>query len=248
MRQLKHIWFIALKDLRIFATDRMALLFAILFPFLFVIAFNFLLSGVGSEDNRLELHLVTQEAEGGISHEIMESIETKDESQLEPGEPKIVWVKDYDEARQAVEDKELAGFLAFPADFTEGVMMGYGAQLEVVADAESINTRAALNGLAQAIASRVGAQQVATDATIGLLVEQELATSGDTANIGQAIQQLFSDQEGATREESSIEFRTEKVGEVEAENPSNFVIPVPGDVRLLCCCASGRSNSQRASE
>ena len=225
MRQLKHIWFIALKDLKIFATDRMALLFAILFPFLFIIAFNFLLAGVGSEDNRLVLHLVTREAEGGISHGIIESIETKDESQLEPGEPKIVWVKDYDEARQAVEDKRLAGFLAFPADFTEGVMMGYGAKLEVVADAESINTRAALNGLAQAIASRVGAQQVATDATIGLLVEQELATSGDTANIGQAIQQLFSDQEGATREESFIEFRTEKVGEVEAENPSNFVIP-----------------------
>jgi len=164
MQQLRHIWFIALKDLKLFATDRMALLFAILFPFLFVVIFSFVLSGVGSEDERLEFHLVTQEAEGGLSYEIIGAMETKDDSQLKPGEPKIVWNKDYDEARQAVEDKELAGLLAFPADFTEGIMMGYGAQLEVVADAEAINTRAALNGLAQAIASRVGSQQVAANA------------------------------------------------------------------------------------
>ena len=225
MQQLRHIWFIALKDLKLFTTDRMALLFAILFPFLFVIVFNFLLSGVGSEDNRLELHLVTREAEGGLSHQIIGAMETKDDSQLKPGEPKTVWDKDYDEARQAVEDKKLDGFLAFPANFTEGVLMGYGAQLEVVADAEAVNTRAALNGMARAIASRVGSQQVANNAAIGLLVEQGLATSGGMADIGQAIQQLFSDQGGTTAGESFIQFRTDKVGEVEAENPSNYVIP-----------------------
>jgi len=224
MQQLRHIWFIALKDLKLFATDRMALLFAILFPFLFVVIFSFVLSGVGSEDERLEFHLVTQEAEGGLSYEIIGAMETKDDSQLKPGEPKIVWNKDYDEARQAVEDKELAGLLAFPADFTEGIMMGYGAQLEVVADAEAINTRAALNGLAQAIASRVGSQQVAANAAIGLLVKQGLAT-GEVTDIGTAIQELFSEQGGMVMGESFIEFETDKVGEVEAENPSDFVIP-----------------------
>ncbi len=223
MKSLKHIWFYALKDLKLFSTDRMALLFAILFPFLFIVLFNFLLSGTGSEDSRLELHLVTREAEGSISHQIIRVMETKDESQLKPGEPKIVWDKDYDGARQAVEDKEIDGFLAFPTDFTEGVLMGYGAQLEVVADAEAVNTKAALNGLAQAIASRVGSQQVATNATIGLLVEQGLAT-GEMANIWPAMQQLFSGQAIAPTEESLIGFEMEKVGEVEAENPGNFVI------------------------
>ena len=225
MKNLKHIWFITLKDLKLFATDRLALSFAILFPFLFVVIFSFILSGVGSEDNRLELHLVTQEAEDGLSHEIIEAIVTEDDSQLEPGEPRIIWLKDYNAARQMVEDKEIEGFLAFPADFTDGVFMGYGAQLEVVADAEAVRTRAALNGLAKAIASRVGAQRVAANATIGLLVEQGLATSGDMWDIGQTIQQLFSDQEGIAAEESFIEFEAEKVGEVEAWNASNFVIP-----------------------
>lgn len=220
MKQLKHILFIALKDLKLFATDRGALFFFILFPFLFMTMFS--LMGGASEDPRLELHLVTQEAEGGLSYQIIGALETEDDSQLKPGEPKIVWLKDYDQARQAVEDKELAGFLVFPSDFTEGVLMGYGTQLEVVADAEAINTRAALNGLARAIASRVGSQQVAANATIGLLVEQGLI-SGEMADIGQAMQQILSGQ-GATGE-SFIEFRTEKVGEVEAENPSNWAIP-----------------------
>jgi ABC-2 type transport system permease protein len=224
MRQLSHIWFICLKDLKLFVTDRLALLFAILFPFLFIIIFSFVLSGVGSEDERLELHLVTQEAEGGLSHEIIGAMVTEDDSQLEPGEPKFVWLEDYDEARQMVEDKEIAGFLAFPADFTEGIMMGYGTQLEVVADAEAINERAALNGLARGIASRVGSQQVSTSATIGLLVEQGLST-GNMADIGQVIQEFFSEQGGIAMEESFIEFGTDKVGEVEAENPSDFVIP-----------------------
>jgi ABC-2 type transport system permease protein len=221
MKSLRHIWFYALKDLRLFATDRLALFFAILFPFLFVVMFNFILSGVGSEDQRLELYLATQEAAGGLSHQIISAMETGDDSQLKPGEPKIVWLKDYDQARQAVEDKELEGFLAFPADFTEGVMMGYRTQLEVIADAEATNTRAALNGLAQTIASRVGAQQVAASAAMELLVEQG-ATTGD---IGQIIQQLFSGQQGIAGEESLLEFKTETVGEVEAENPSNYVIP-----------------------
>lgn len=223
MRQLSRIWFIALKDLKLFATDRKALSFAILFPFLFIIIFSFVLSGVGSEDERLELYLVTQEAEGGLSHDIIGAMVTEDDSQLKPGEPKIIWLKDYDTARQMVEDKELAGFLAFPADFTEGIMMGYGAQLEVVADAEDTSTRAALNGLARGIASRVGLQHVSTSAIKELLVEQGLAT-GDRADIGQVIQEL-TEQGGTAGEESYIEFESEKVGEVEAENPSNFVIP-----------------------
>jgi ABC-2 type transport system permease protein len=224
MKRLTHAWFIALKDLKLFVNDRLALLFAVLFPFLFIVLFSFVLSDVGSEDSRLELHLVTQEAEGGLSHEVIGALETQDDSQLKPGEPRIVWDKDYDEARQAVENKELAGFLAFPADFTEGVSMGYGAQLEVVTDPEATDTRAALNGLAQTIASRVGSQQVAANAAIGLLVEQGIAR-GEFANIGEAIQQLLSGQEGTAAGESFLEFETEKVGEVEAANPSNVVIP-----------------------
>jgi ABC-2 type transport system permease protein len=225
MKQLRHIWFIALKDLKLFVTDRMALVFAILFPFLFIILFYFLNLGGEVQDTRLELHLVTQETESSISHQIIGAIETGGESQLEPGEPMIVWDRDYEQARQAVEDKELTGFLLFPEDFTSGVMTGQGANLEVVTGTEDANTRAALNGLAQAIASQIGSQYVVANATLELLIEHGLVDPTDTAEIERVVQQLFSEQGSALTGESLIEFNTEKVGEVQAENPSNFVIP-----------------------
>ena len=87
MKNLKHIWFIALKDLKIFASDRASLFFSIVFPFLFIILFNSLMGGVGAQDNRLEMHIATQEAAGGLSYQIIGAMETKDESLLKTGRP-----------------------------------------------------------------------------------------------------------------------------------------------------------------
>lgn len=214
MKTLKHIWFIALKDLRLFATDRGALIFFILFPFFFITLFTFMNIGA-TEDTRLELHMVSQEAEEGLSYQIIDALESA-------GDWEII-VMDYDEAHQAVEDKEIAGFLAFPADFTEGMMTGAGTELEVVTDAEAIEDRAALYGLTQAIAFRVGSQYVVANATIELLIEQGIIAPDDTATIEQVIQQILSGQ--GTNGESFIEYRTEKVGEVEEESAANWVIP-----------------------
>ena len=223
MSGLKHIWFIMLKDLRLFAKDRLALAFFLLFPFFFVVLFYFLMGNVGTQDKRLDIHLVTRET-SGLSQQIISAMETKDESQLQPGQPRIVWDKDYEPARQAVADKKLTGFILFPEDFTTGVLMGYGAQLEVIADPEAADNRAALNGLAQSIALQVGAQQVIRNTTIGLLVEQALA-SGSPGNLGRDIQSLFTTQPGGATPPSLITYKVEKVGDVQASNPSNYVIP-----------------------
>jgi ABC-2 type transport system permease protein len=226
MKHLRHIWFIAVKDLRLFATNRMALLFSLLFPFFFATMFYFLLQGIGGEDKRIELHLVTREGSSGMSQQIIEAMETKDETHLKPGEPKIIWDRDYDQARREVEQKKLAGFLAFPADFTDGLMMGYGTKLEIVVNSQSTYMEAALNGLARGIASKVGSQRAVSSATIGLLVERGIA-SGNLNSISQTIQQTFLQMMGRQREptESIITFDIQKVGEVEAKNPSNYVIP-----------------------
>ena len=221
MKQLRLIWFIALKDLKLFATDRGALFFFILFPFLFIALFNFMNLGA-SEDTRLELHIVTQEVEGGLSYQIIGMMETKDEAQLKPGEPKMVWLQDYDKAYQMVEDEEIGGFLAFPANFTEGIMAGSGAQLEVVADAEATNDRTALHGLAQAISSQVGSVYITANASIELMIEQGIIDPTDTAEIERVIQQILSGQEAIR--ESLIEFETEKVGALEEESAADWVV------------------------
>ena len=214
MGQLRLVWIIALKDLKLFTRDRMALFFFVLFPFLFIFMFNFIYAGVGSEDERLVFHLVTleEDAEGALSHQIIAALETPDESVLQPGEPQVIREDDYDELRRQVEDKELGGFLAFPEGFTERVYMGGGAEIEVVADPEAVSYRAALYGLAQGISSWIGAEYTVRGAIIELAGEQ-----------AQAILDSLSGQ--TITGESLIAYTSEKVGEVEAEQPSNFVIP-----------------------
>lgn len=222
MRSLSHIWFIMLKDLKLFSRDRMALVFFILFPLMFVVLFNFLLADVGSEDERLELHVATQEVEGGLSHQILEAMETGNVSELEPGDPQIIWDRDYAEARQAVEDGELDGFLAFPEDFTERVVRGDETELEVVADAGATSTRAALYGLGRSIATRIGSTQVAARATVELMIGQGLLDPWDQAAIDEVIEQVA---EAMAAAEPFVEFETQQVGDVEPENAANFVIP-----------------------
>ena len=225
MKHLKQMLFIALKDLRLFFKDRGALFFFILFPLLFVVMFNFVLSGVGSEDDRLELHIATQEAPGGLSYHIIQALETDDEDKLEPGDPVFIWERNYDEAHQAVSDKALDGFVSFPADFTDKVMAGGTTQVDVVVDAEANRTRVALDGLAQAIASEVSSQRVAAGATIELLIEQGLLSPSDVEGIREVIDEILAGQGGAGPGQSYIEYVTEKVGDVEEENAANYVIP-----------------------
>ena len=220
---MSHIWFIALKDLKIFSKDRLAVFFFIVFPFLFVTLFNFLLGNTGAEDSRLTFHVVTQEAETGFSHHILESLETRDESALKPGEPLIVRHTSYDALRQAVENKDLAGFVAFPENFTEDLFSGNGTELEIVADSQATYTRAALYGFADSISSQLGAQQSAIMATVDIMIRQGLL-SGDPVEIRQFVEENLID-EATTQQELFIRFGIDKVGEVEAEKAANFVVP-----------------------
>ena len=52
MKQLKNAWYIGLKELKIFASDRAALIFSIIFPFFFVTLFYFLFQGIGAQAGR----------------------------------------------------------------------------------------------------------------------------------------------------------------------------------------------------
>jgi ABC-2 type transport system permease protein len=223
MKHLKHIWFIALKDLKIFVTDRASLFFSIVFPFLFIILFNSLMSGVGSEDTRVELHMVTQEAPGGISHQIIGSMETKDESLLQPGDPIIIWDKDYDAAEQAVNDGKIGGFLSFPADFTQAVMTGTNTTLEVYADAGATNARAYLQSLAAAITSRFNTDMAVIQASTELLVKNGASPAEIQAAVQKIQTEIFSSNTGTA--EPYVAFKIEQVGNVEAQNPANWVIP-----------------------
>jgi ABC-2 type transport system permease protein len=224
MQSLKHVLLIAAKDLKLFATDRLALFLFVLFPFIFVLIFNFMLAGVGSEDKRLDLHLVTLEGEGSISRQLIAAMETTEPEKLGPGQPQITWDQDYPRALQDVKEKKSSGFVLFPGDFTNGVMTGSGARLEVVVDPSANDVRAALNGLASSIAARVSSQQLANNTAISLIVEQGIKT-GNSGNLGRDIQEILVYPQPSSTSPSAIAVVTEQVGAVEAFNPANYVIP-----------------------
>jgi len=222
---MKHAWFITVKELKLFMMDRGALFFFILFPFLFVALFSVILGSAESEDERFELHLVTLEDRGSLSHQILKAIETKDESELDSGELIIIWDKDYNDALRAVTNKEWDGFITFPEDFTDGVIMGYGTNLELTINPEATYTRAALNSVADTISFQIGLQQVAGNAISELLLERWWDSLGNRSPIGQEMQELLSVQRGIRMRPPLLEYDITTIGEVEAENPSNYVIP-----------------------
>lgn len=222
MKNARNIWFIALKDLKLFVTDRLALFFFILFPFLFIVLFNFLLAGVGSEDSRITLYMLTSEPAGGISYQVIGAIETLDETTLEPGEPIIAWIKDrdYDTAKQEVNDKSLSGFIAFPEDFTARIIAGEATQLEVVVNTDNVNQRAALNGLADGIASEFSSMQATIQATAKLLTEHGVDPAVAVNNL---IAQILAGNWGTGQ--PPISYVTNEIGDVQPENAANYVIP-----------------------
>jgi ABC-2 type transport system permease protein len=224
MRHLRHIWFIMLKELKVFFRDRLALFFWILFPFMFIIIFNFVLSDVGGGDERLELHVTTQEPAGGISYLILAALKTGNESQLGFGDSVIIWDRDYEKARQAVEDGELGGLLTFPEDFSDSLFAEKGPELEVVADSEAVDTRTALNGFANSIATRFSSVRVAANATAELLISAGRIDRNDRDAIDGIRWDTLS-RAGEEAQESFIQLEREWVGEVEPENAANFVVP-----------------------
>ena len=224
MRSLGHIWYIALKDLKLFMTDRIAIGMFLLFPFLFVALFSFVLGGVGSEDDRMVLHVVTQEDSDGMSHHIARALETDDVDELDPGEIIIVWDKEYDDALMAVENHSTNGFLSFPEGFTDGISLGYGSHIEVVVDPDATYDRAALNSIGEAIASQIGLQQVVRNAITGYMLEGWI-DSGDIDRITAETPSLLSVHAGVPTKASLVEYEVETVGPVKAEAPSNYVVP-----------------------
>jgi len=224
MKNLRHIWFIALKDLKIFTRDRASLFFFIIFPFLFIFLFNSLMQGIEGEDVRIRIHLATLEPAGAVSHQILSSLETKDEALLGPGDPVFVWERNYNAARMAVEDGDLEGFLTFPTDFTQALMTGSRTELLIYADAAAVNTRAVLNGVASGIVSEISTNKVIISAAAELLAKSG-ATAGEIEAIISKLTREFTGQGMSAAGPAYITYSIDSIGEVEAENPANFVVP-----------------------
>jgi ABC-2 type transport system permease protein len=214
----KHIWYIAVKNVRLFLTDRLAMGMFILFPFLFIVMFNLLLGNVNASDPRLQLHLVSLESYG-LSQHIIQSLVTVDETKLKPGDPKIIWDQDYNQAKADVQSGKIDGFLAFPADFTQALTTGQKTSLEVYAKPEATNARMALNGLAQSLVSQLESDRVAALSLI--LIQGQ--NGGNSTDMQQTFSRIFGNQN--SNSPSLIAFQAEDMGQLKPISASSYVVP-----------------------
>ena len=191
---------IAAKDMRVFLKDWFGLGFALLFPLVFVLGFSLALRNIGPGDERLSITVATQEEEG-ISRQIIDG--------LAGGDMVDIAVMEYGAAVRAVEDGDIAGFVAFPADFTSGLVGGRPTKLEVVAQIGDPETEAALVGFANAVAAASSNTRTAVQAILQLAGGEALPQ--DVATFG--------------RDSGLLRFETEQIGPVESFNAGNFTVP-----------------------
>ena len=193
---------LAWKDTRIFFRDRAALAFAFLLPFIFVIGFSLALRGAGPDHESLEFYVATQETTG-ISVQAVESIAAATGGQATG--------LGYEEALSAVDEGSIDGFVAFPADFTQRLLAGETAPLEVVVGDVQPANEAALRGFAQEIAVRFSEAQATVAAVVALGEPQAAAT---------VIEELLSDTGGP-----AVVVQVEQIGDIAPFNASNFTLP-----------------------
>ena len=200
---------LASKDTKIFFRDRFAVVFAFAFPLLFTLGFTLALGGILSDDETLQVTLVTrEEGKDSLSRQIIDGLSASDTLAVNE--------MAYDTARREVEAGTLPGFIAFPSRFTEslaGVGGNNTAVLEVVTNADDLEDAAALDALAHTIARKV------SDTQLAFLSLSMLPTEVDKEAAMLRLSEL-----GDFSSKQLVTFPEEQVGDRERPNASNFTL------------------------
>ena len=202
---------LASKDTKIFFRDRFAVVFAFAFPLLFTLGFTLALGGILSDDEPLEITLVTREQrDDSLSRVIIDGLAAEDTFTVNE--------LDYETARREVEAGKLSGFIAFSAGFSSGftdsLMGGDGtAVLEVVTNPDDPEGSAALEAVANTIARQLSIAQLVVLSVASLPPEVDTAT---------AMQRLPDFADPALTQ--LVSFPEEQVGDIERPNASNFTL------------------------
>ena len=200
---------LASKDTKIFFRDRFAVVFAFAFPLLFTLGFTLALGGILSDDETLQVTLVTrEEGKDSLSRQIIDGLSASDTFAVNE--------MAYETARREVEAGTLPGFIAFPSRFTEslaGVGGNNTAVLEVVTNADDPEDAAALDALAHTIARQV------SDTQLAFLSLSLLPTEVDKEAAMLRLSEL-----GDFSSKQLVTFPEEQVGDRERPNASNFTL------------------------
>ena len=186
-------------------------------PFVFVIGFSLALQGAGPDNAPLRFTITTQET-GGISGQTIETIIA--------AAPDSIAAMAHPDAQAAAASGEIDGFVTFPPDFTQRLLSGETAALQVIAGpAAAPADEAALRGFAQEIAARLNEAAAAISAVTAISVPQSAPGPQTAANaignpqVAAILEPLLS----APALSGGIQ--VQQVGDILPFNASNFALP-----------------------
>ena len=208
---------LAWKDTRIFFKDRTALAFAFLLPFVFVIGFSLALQGAGPDNAPLRFTITTQET-GGISGQTIETITA--------AAPDSIAAMAHPDAQAAAANGEIDGFVTFPPDFTQRLLSGETAALQVITGpAAAPADEAALRGFAQEIAARLNEAAAAISAVTAIGGPQAAPGPETAANAIGNPQAAAILEPLLSAPALSGGIQVQQVGDILPFNASNFALP-----------------------
>ncbi len=207
MNWLRQAVLISFKDTTQWRRDVWGFVLTLIFPMAFATAFFFFLTPVfdeAAEDTGSPTVTITTEetSEAALSRLIIAWMS----ADQVPERSTIEYV-DYDDASQRLNDGDLPGFIAFSADFTEGVMTGRGSAITVHTSGDP-ETDALLVAVAESVADQLGQQAVVLTA-LNELAGGTVAQAADPADSGSG----------------GPQFVVTNIGNVEPPNAANFTVP-----------------------
>lgn len=211
MKTFQQIYLLAFKDLRIFVKDTGALIFALGFPLLFILAFSLILPDA-DQDESVELRVATSEGPEGLSRQVIAGLSAIPDIEVVELDPA--------EAASRFEDDDLPAYLHFPENFSAGLQQGEPVVIEVITDGDNPQQEAFLRGIAESVAREVSIQQASVMAAVALAVEN--GQPPDPAAVSAAIAAA---QQDTGSPAGRIGLEQVQVGDIEPVPAAAYVLP-----------------------
>jgi ABC-2 type transport system permease protein len=215
---MNRAWRIGIKDLRITARDRSALLILLAMPAVLILILTLAFGGQTGESKPVPTMIVNKD-KGAIGRQIVDGF-TKN---TDIKKITVVTVtRDEAKARRDVALGDTAAVMIIPADFTSKVESGTPVQLEVLGDPGQQVSASIFAGIAQAIGTRISAASITAQTTADVLAKSRMVTSPQAMNayVQSAAQKATS---GSALDEVTTHIRgAPKTGNQIVWNPTDF--------------------------
>lgn len=175
---MRRLFAVGIKDVRITARDRSALMILLAMPAVLILILNMAFGGISSGGGSAVPSAVVNHDRGSVGAQIAKGFESSAEIKKIA---KVTVVTDEAAARRQVEAGDLAGLLVIPADFTAKIESATPVSVTVYGDPGQPVSAAIFAGIADSIGTRVSAASIAGQTTSQLIHESKMVSTPQQA-------------------------------------------------------------------